>query len=118
MYVNYRDIEHDNTVDSLMVNFAVFFYARQIYNLISTENQSVSPWHPEWIKYDCSVIEQIMTETYNKLRVNSYYTQITVDGMLKERVYKMDKSISRLGKQFCSDRLRELLCNYRFEILW
>jgi hypothetical protein len=118
MYVHYRDIENDDTVVSLMTNLAVFLYARQICNLINNENTPSSPWHPEWIKYDVSVLKQIMLEAENKIKVNSYYTQIVDDDLLKQRVYKMDMAISRLGMQFCSDRLRVLLCNYQFELLW
>jgi hypothetical protein len=104
MYVHYRDIENDDTVDGLLINFALYFYARQV--LLYTDDT------------ERAVIEQTMRETATKLQLNSYYTQIAGDDVLKQHIYTMDKAISRLGKDFCNDRLRQLLSNESFEILW
>ncbi len=104
MYVNYRDVERDDTVVGLLVNFAVYFYARQV--LPYTKNS------------ERAVIEQIMRETATKLQLNSYYTQIADDDILKERICNMDMGIRQLDKEFCSNQLNQLLSNDAFEIVW
>jgi hypothetical protein len=104
MYVHYQNIKNDDTVDGLLINFAVYFYARQV--LLHADDS------------EQSVIKQTMQETATRLQLNSYYTQIADDDVLKTNVYAMDKSISRLGKDFCNDRLRQLLSNDAFEVLW
>lgn len=96
MYVHYRDIERDDTVDSLLANFAVFFYARQLARIDDSGRV---------------LIEQTMREAATKLQLNSYYTQIADSDILKERIYNMDMDIRQLDKEFCSDQLYQLLSN-------
>lgn len=99
MYVNYRDIESDDTVDALLANFAVYFYARQVYNQLDVDD------------VQRLIIKQTMVETSTKLQLNSYYTQIADNDILKERIYNIDMDIRQLDKEFCSDQLCQLLSN-------